>query len=243
MSNTCFQQYLVFGGVGKSEWEKLLGGKGNVRAIRTTYYHNENILIVKVMPWPLHEATHGLLTAKLYFKMAAMGLGSSDIIPLGTGTFHGQNSSKQADHAFKPPHRSREDDWPTLVVEVGLTESLNRLRGDANWWLRNSGGAVKIVLIISIKRATRELSLEKWMMAPPGPNRRVTRSVGAQGVVPTKIQHIHIANGGTTTVGGSLVPRFEDIFLRSPNAPLEHDFQFTNQELSGLAMALWNSMQ
>ena len=44
------------------------------------------------------------------------------------------------------PDQTRE--WPFLVIEAGLSDSMPRLQADAAWWLANSGGQVKLVLLI-----------------------------------------------------------------------------------------------
>ena len=60
----------------------------------------------------------------------------------GAGRFEGRKSSKEGDKAYKPlPARRRDEDWPTIVFESGLSESLRRLRVDARWWLEKSGGS------------------------------------------------------------------------------------------------------
>jgi hypothetical protein len=102
------------------------------------------------------------LTKDFFFKVRAMGVPRNELCPVGAGRFEGRNSSKEADSAYKPlPIRSGESDWPTIVFGSGLSESLGRLRTDAAWWLVESGGRVKIALLISIKPALSALRVEK----------------------------------------------------------------------------------
>jgi hypothetical protein len=131
-----------------------------------------------------------------------------------------------------------------LVVEVGLSESLRRLRADAAWWLVNSSNDVKIVLIFSLGRSTKMIVLEKWECVPM-PARPATRANQnpAQNPlqVPTKVQTIEILETATNTFTISRAPlilSFENLFLRTAQPP-EADFEFTDQDLTSLAIKIW----
>lgn len=42
--------------------------------------------------------------------------------PTGSATYKGNTSGKQGDWGVKPvPERERETDWPTLVIECGIS--------------------------------------------------------------------------------------------------------------------------
>jgi len=68
--------------------------------------------------------------------------------------------SEEGGSAYKPSAREKPIDWPTIMIESGFSESLKHLRNGANWWLTNSQGEVKIVVIISIQPANKKLHLE-----------------------------------------------------------------------------------
>lgn len=59
----------------------------------------------------------------------------------------------QADQIFYPdqrlPRKAR-DNWSTLVVIIGVTESKTKFEEDAKWWFTNSRGGVRIVVIILV---------------------------------------------------------------------------------------------
>ena len=81
--------------------------------------------------------------------------------PVGATKYKRPNFSKEGDTAYCPlPSREQETDWPTIVLESGLSEMHTRLRHDAQWWIVNSGGDVNIVIIISIKPAQKTLLVE-----------------------------------------------------------------------------------
>lgn len=84
---------------------------------------------------------------------------------------------KQGDQIFLPPSRcpspGQPAGWPTFAIETGVSESLPRLREDAKWWLHASDGAVRIVLVVGIRRSC--VTFEKWQLAPPNAPRPLTR--------------------------------------------------------------------
>lgn len=91
-----------------------------------------------------------------------MGVPRYGLYALGAGRFEARNSSKQVDEAYKPlPIRRCECDWPTIVFESGLLESLGRSSTNAEEWLLESRGQIKIALLISIKPALSAIRIEK----------------------------------------------------------------------------------
>ena len=237
------QQYLIFTRVRAADLAKIDDVRSSLgKSTRMTYYTDTDQLIIKLMPSAKHEKAHLNLGKKFVAKLIRMGMPEDLFDSVGAQRFEGPTSSKEADTAYKPlPARRRDEDWPTIVFESGLSESLRRLRVDARWWLENSGGDVKIVVLISlnIARATRTLQsirIEKWELAPA--QRRITRSVANNppAEVPTKVQEITI-NPNTVT-GAPLILHFQKIFLRQPTPP-EADIVFSAQDLSDFSASLW----
>ncbi|KAI5796299.1 hypothetical protein DFH27DRAFT_111389 [Peziza echinospora] len=75
-----------------------------------------------------------------------MGL-SSELISVGAGRIQGRHNSKEPGKPFQPRGlRPRYTEWPTLAIEVALSQSKRKKRADAAWWLSNSGGEVKTVV-------------------------------------------------------------------------------------------------
>ncbi|KAF2194874.1 hypothetical protein K469DRAFT_706356 [Zopfia rhizophila CBS 207.26] len=187
------QQYLVFQGVTKRDLNEIDRERASIgKHTRMTHYADTNELIVKLMPSVEHELAHLTLVRKLDAAVIGMGLPVESLIPLGGTKFSGPNFSKEGDSAFKPLSRVQKADWPTLVFESGLSESLSRLRIDARLWLTHSGGNVKIVITISITPAERMLLVEKWCLSPV-PDRPLTRGhPTSETEVPTRMQEVRI---------------------------------------------------
>ncbi|MCJ1352514.1 MAG: hypothetical protein MMC33_002498 [Icmadophila ericetorum] len=195
------------------------------------------------MPSVKHEAAHRYFSEDFTYKIRVMGVPRNGLYPLGAGRFERLNSSKEADSAYKPlPVRSGEKDWRTIVFESGLSESLGRLRTDAQWCLIESKGQVNIAVLISIIPALSAICTEKW--EPGLAERPTTRAVSSNAQhppqVPICVQAINIDRN--TATGAPLTLEFEKIFLRPPILP-EPDLVFTAQDLTAWANDFWAGVQ
>ena len=141
---------------------------------------------------------------------------------------------------------SRERQLANACFEAGLSETLAKLRTDADWWLTNSKGDVKIAIVISIKPAQKSLWIEKWCLQRRIPAAPVTR---ANALVPTKIQELTIiqnppiptppGNIATYAVTGApLILEFEKLLLQAPVLP-DGDVIFTTADLQAWADEFW----
>jgi hypothetical protein len=197
-----------------------------------------------------HETAHILLSDEVNEKLRGMGLPKRSLYGCGGTTYHGSNSSKEGDSTYKPKCRTREDDWPALVVEAGVSETLARLRVDADWWLTNSNGEVKVVVIISIRRAQKSIWIEKWCLQSRTPAAPATRTNAS---IPTKTQELTITQtppiptppGNVATyavTGAPLILEFEKLLLRVPVLS-EGDVIFTAEDLQAWADEFWSMIQ
>jgi len=141
-----------------------------------------------------------------------LGISRRHLISTGAGREMRNNQRrKEPDDAFKPGTRVKKDDRATLVIEAGLSESMNQLRNDAHYWLTKTNGEVKIVLLIHVDRTRMTIKLERWENQPnPRPIRR-----GISTDRPTKIQTLKIilqTNAPTIVNGAPLVLPINLIF-------------------------------
>jgi hypothetical protein len=155
-------QYLVFKPVTKDDLDKIDDQLG--RHVRMTHCIDLDTLITKVLGAE-HEYAHITFGQQLTRLSDRMGLPPNEFADGGGTRYQGRSSSKEADTVFKPATvRPNRTDWPTIVLEAGV--SLPQLKNYAKWWLSNSGGQVRIVLIFSIKRGIRTIEIEKWENRP-----------------------------------------------------------------------------
>ncbi|OQE30315.1 hypothetical protein PENFLA_c003G05910 [Penicillium flavigenum] len=109
--------------------------------------------------------------------------GTTGLIKIIAGVGHGVvteqfTAGKEADNAYLPPSRYaqpiRNDGYPTLVIETGVSKSLGQLRQNARKWFADSGGDVRIVVLINMRH--KFVSFEKWQLAPRDAPRPLTQS-------------------------------------------------------------------
>ncbi|KAH8429186.1 uncharacterized protein LDX57_006855 [Aspergillus melleus] len=117
---------------------------------------------------PVQGRAHSLLGQMTARKAQTMGLGLMDFAGQGATKYVGQQkSTNEGDASFiNLRQRPNKDDWPHLVIEAGLPQSLPRLQSAARWWLEHSGGKVDLVVLLSIKPTEKEVTISKWV---PGP--------------------------------------------------------------------------
>jgi len=245
-------QYVVFSSVNQSNLAYINRIRDtNYKGLRFLYLDNEETLIVKVMSQVVHGLAKGRLTDILRAKIVTMGLDGA-LVNVGGVRFKGRQSSKEADCALKPGlFRRRPADWPTLVFECGVAESRRRLRADACWWLENSHGEVKIVLVLTISKADRKIKLEQWEMAT-GPNPQaiqdhpdpITQDPTKTGLTRTQKITITAPLGSGAVATAPFTLNFKKISLRDPDhAKGEKDIIFSKEDLQAFATHVWDYAQ
>jgi hypothetical protein len=190
-----------------------------------------------------------MLGGCLHVALSQMGVQIFDLYAEDAGRIRGCSSSKEGDSIYTPTRLRGGNDWPTLVWEAGLSESLPHLRIDAGWWLDNAGGDVEIVVLVSANRQQRKITIEKWCLQVTPANRPNTRQ--RPNLVPTRMQQITITTSppGNTipstintqyvVTGAPLVLEFRKIFLRAPMPP-ETDIIYPAAQLLAFANFWWN---
>lgn len=161
--------------------------------------------------------------------ITAMGANKRSLLSVGSARFEAPHSSKEGDSSFIPKPRNPMTDWPSIVFEAGISESLPRLRIDAGWWLDSSNGDVKTVILIAVKRSAPSIILERW-------ERVEVDQQGTKTMIPQQMQELFITPEAVH--GAPLVLKFENVFLRPPIAP-ETDIIFTSSILEEWASYLW----
>jgi hypothetical protein len=130
------------------------------------YDGREEILIDKLMVGVMHEGVAREFAKMFDIKSFRLGVDES-LLATGSGRFGRRGGrSKEGDLGYKPLSRPMIDDWPSFVVEVGVSESLAMLRRDAAFWITNSDGRTRIVLVLSVNQRDRQILVERWEEVP-----------------------------------------------------------------------------
>ena len=189
----------------------------------------ENLLLIKMMTKE-HGAAIGAFHTMLILALTPMGLETA-LQPYSSATVEGDERSKQGDNAWGPIRapRGHDRDWPTVVLEVAVSENQPKLQSDVRFWLRDGRGKVKIVFTLRVDRESPRIVIEKWVLKDERVHRdgQVTISRHNNG-------HVHVANAPLTI-------EFESLFLRSAEVPRERDIEFPEATLIKLADAIWTA--
>jgi hypothetical protein len=207
-----------------------------------------NVLIITI-PTRAHEVLHRDLDDQISFMVGDMGL-RRDFTSVGSSTYTELDADNQVmsggegDSCRIPSSREHADDFPTLVIEAGYTQSWSSLKDKARWWFRASRYDVKIILLVKMNRSSGQIIIEKWK-GMPAPRPGATTWSQAQQLLPTRVDSIRITqvpgtNPATYNVTGPLRLEFVDLFLRQPvEARGEDDVVLSIEDLQEYADAVW----
>ena len=230
------KQYLAFGDVKQSNMRTIerRHNRSELPAFRILYDAAEEVLITKLMPRLHHEVAAEEFSRMFDHRLFSLGLGNT-LRSVGSTRYEAPSGrSKEADKAFRPSTRVLPTDWPSFVIEVGVSESLSQLRTDAHFWIIQSGGQTKIVLLLAFNKATRVMNIERWEHTR---RTRVTRR-SSPPYNPTKIQALTPQANGQLTGGPLLIPASKVYDTVPPGLGL-NGFTFTGQELAQYIQDYW----
>ncbi|CAK7562574.1 MAG: hypothetical protein SEPTF4163_000422 [Sporothrix epigloea] len=172
-----------------------------------------------------HELVRAEMNIGLYHNLRQMGLSDNDLWPALATEFSGNDgSSGEPDACFLPPERGRDPGgWPTLVLETGVSQSLESTRAKMRWWFSASDHAVKIVVVYGATSTRNMPSLTPRLRQ----SINITAQPGSDPVV-------------YNVVGGPLIIEFSLLFLRPADpARGEGDIILDASWLEQLARRIW----
>ncbi len=131
-------QYLAFTSVSQESLDEIdrtrEERRGGLPRMTILYDGIEQILIVKLMVGVMHEGVAHQFARMFDMKLVLLGVHAS-LFATGSARFRRPGGrSKEPDIGYIPLSRQVEDDWPSFVIEVGVSESLAMLRRDAAFW-------------------------------------------------------------------------------------------------------------
>jgi hypothetical protein len=217
-----------------------IADKFSLRSTRQMFNRSTRYMIIKLLTGAHETASRGLYSAVQY-EIRNMGLNKS-IRQLGSKTIQGVFCRKEADEAYGPaqPVPGRDPKWPTVVVEVGVSESYRKLRADAAWWLTNSRGDVKLIIIVSISRKTPNIKFKTITLDPTVNSLRyvpkIRQTITASREANNPNSQITIRPAVPLTIG------FEELFCRQP-VPPEHDIEVSPDLLGEISEHVWGEQE
>ncbi|KAL5361700.1 hypothetical protein BJX96DRAFT_176479 [Aspergillus floccosus] len=200
-------QYLVVTNItpeSVKELERIRSGERNLPRMKLTYFAGENTLIIK-LAGKVHEQLSRLFHDNFHRICADYGITLFMLKAHGGGNCEmPRDVQKEPDESYSPDTRSRED-FPSFVVEIGASESLDHLRLDARLWLSNTNGWTCLVLLIKIDQDAKTLTFERWERIRQPSQQPGTHARSQTEIVPGRVEEVvvNFSNPSNITVRGA----------------------------------------
>lgn len=115
---------------------------------------------------------------------------------------------------------------PTLILEVGLSETMAKLRRDAQMWTDPNRGGINIAMMLKVDRRKPKITIEMWTWDPVSVQAQCRRTV-----VICESQ----SGDKVTITGAPLKIPFDLLFRRNPTGRLEKDISLDRKMFERLA--------
>ncbi|KAJ5287674.1 hypothetical protein N7478_003360 [Penicillium angulare] len=151
----------------------------------------------------------------------------------GVAAKNDSNEIKVPDASYGPKEAPSQSDpgRPSLILEIGNTQSLPSLEENARWWLDRQKGDAKVCITCKLDRNPR-LVLDLWERQTVN-SREITSH--AQHIIITRSK-----NGEVNIRGSPLHLKFSLVFQRPCNADSnEHDLTIQSERLIRIAKDIW----
>jgi hypothetical protein len=220
-------QFIIVSNLSQQVQELIGGDRNPLEGVpyRLTLDTQRQRAVIRIMPSGAYERVTRSFSNKLVAKLLEMAINPDDYTMNTATRYRGKSCDKEADESLTPSRDTfTHKEWPSLVIETGLSESEAQLRADAYWWFSNSDYKVNMVILFHIQRSPkRRVSIRLYSLRPTTP--RITRGLQAEA------QRTLLSNPTLTQTDSLMVLRHSavhKIVITSrdvQNAPLELDFK------------------
>ncbi|KAJ5808217.1 hypothetical protein N7474_009486 [Penicillium riverlandense] len=237
-SDSACSQYLLVLDIDQVLFKRLEEEPDVFRGVRAAIYHYRRKILYKVMPGDQHDQIAGMFDSTVAFCLFQMGLFPhlGHWVNRHSARVRGNFCSKEPDSWLGPYDsvNSVGELWPSLALEIGVSEPSQQLRNDARWWYANSksanGNETKLVVLIkTTKQPAYRVDIEVWteVLNPRlGPTTRNQPSF-----VLDCTQRVQYTNN--TVYGAPVILPFH-LVMRRPPGPGEHDILLDEQMIRAM---------
>lgn len=249
--NKTTEQYINFVGVPDAEFHRISNTKSLASSFaRFAFWKGSRVLTAKVVPGFDHEYTAGLFRMMIDKEIFTMGI-EDDVAACSSPLTAVGRWRKEPDACWIPTGANQ----PTVVTEVGLSESASQLIQDARGWLETAGSSTRIAFTISVSRNSYRVTIGAWELA----NRASSITTRSSSMTATRISSIILSRASgsseTTITGESFDPitrltspaeeikiSFEKLIPRQP-VGCEHDIILSKTALLKFAGRLFQAQE
>ena len=202
-SGSADQYFLYFHGVVDREFDAIEKALHKVQlrnSVRLTFENALDAAIIRITS----GREHSRVGINLYYEIidkifSTPGHGRWSVEGLGATLFQVPGvRSKEGDESFGPSTRVGRSAWPSVMIEVGYAGGEDFLRLDAQWWLINSTGRTRFVILVFVTGSPLALGIECWSMTGSGGPKFRQTSV----CVPTCVDNFNIDSFGNVKSPG-----------------------------------------
>ncbi|KAJ5895021.1 hypothetical protein N7495_006712 [Penicillium taxi] len=194
---------------------KIENDTGLFQGVQAHIVHKQSEILLKISPGRDHESITERFAEEIKTKLRSMGVATwnGEFEAIGSTRIYGDSSSKEPAWAMAPKNTIN----PSLVLEVGFSQSYASLLNDAAWWYSNAN--TKVIVLISISHSpVLHVAFEVWSEVPNTSLAPFTKSRPQQVLQCT--QRAQYQDGQIT--GGPLTIPFDNILNRAPRG-IEQD--------------------
>lgn len=226
-------QFVVFTDISSYQFDQFQEFPGRLDYV-------PNTLVLK-MPTTPHETFIHRFEALVSFKARDMGVWRL-IGPFGASTQRTSRRGKEPDLSFGPRTlRGHPREWPTVAVEIGYSESREKLMRDVSFWLNTSKREVLTVISIDIKRPSGNITVAAWEAGATATRKHPNPA-------PRAVHQMKITRQGNShapaVTGDDITIPFFNLLLRQPRPhSAEGNFVFTRAEVLEIAEEVWDEMR
>lgn len=203
-----------------------------IRHTRLFYNPHTNILIIK-MPVPTHEQAAEEFGDMIKAALTEMGLRPL-IAQWRTATMTAPDGTrKEADGAWgprRPPRGSPKK--PSVVLEVGFSDSYARLRRNAQYWIDPARQTANVAIGINIHMQRPEITIDIWEWDPVRSRPKTTNHM----VIKRSGGKIHFDPNDHEPC---LIIPFHQMFRRPGQLNAEQDIMIRTQALIEFVCVAW----
>ncbi|CAG8924098.1 unnamed protein product [Penicillium salamii] len=226
-SQTLRKSYLLAKNLDNKTFSRLWEDADLFSGVTATLWATQRCVLYRIMPNLQHEMIRTAFMTILTDSLREMNLRSinGDFCEIGRSRIHGNSTSKESDYGFCPISVLTlipgDKPAPSLVLEVGVSESHAQLIQDVYWWNANPPIRPGFVVLIYVKKnPVYRMDIEVWEEIEHQSDRRLS-------------QHLYVEGG--IVHGGPLRLDFGLLMRRPPNPSIERDIVFTDYQILFLA--------
>ena len=160
---TMVKEYMAFCGVTEEHLALIELHRRQLPSIRILHDARLEFLIVKIVVGEPHGWTTSVF-ADMFKDIVRVHISRLFLIcDMETTRFTISGlRSKEGDVAFVLVTHHQFGDWPSMILELGVSESFGDLQSKAIFWLHGSQGQTRIVILIVVDIVTRTITIERW---------------------------------------------------------------------------------